>query len=29
MQAYGRKFAGTSQLRDYAILEKLGEGTFG
>ncbi|CAE6479739.1 unnamed protein product [Rhizoctonia solani] len=29
MQAYGRKFVGTSQLRDYAILEKLGEGTFG
>ncbi|KAH7332814.1 kinase-like domain-containing protein [Rhizoctonia solani] len=29
MQAYGRKFVGTSQLRDYAIMEKLGEGTFG
>ncbi|KAG9092432.1 serine/threonine protein kinase, CMGC, CDC2/CDK sub [Ceratobasidium sp. UAMH 11750] len=29
MQAYGRKFVGTSQLKDYAISEKLGEGTFG
>ncbi|KAF8600562.1 Pkinase-domain-containing protein [Ceratobasidium sp. AG-I] len=29
MQAYGRKFVGTSQIRDYAIADKLGEGTFG